>query len=144
MNKLNICVFGGTKEGKMLAELLSDLNISADLFIKEEHGNRFVQNLEFIKVYVGITEDTEEKRIIDTFADKKYDLIIDATDYYDIKLSKKILKSALACSIKYIRAEINSAVNSSLASKDAIHAGCLNVEEICEYILHESYDENYA
>jgi len=50
MNKLYICIFGGTTEARLFAEFLSKKNIKADLFIATEYGQQFLKNLNNINI----------------------------------------------------------------------------------------------
>lgn len=159
MKRLNICIFGGTTEGKMLAELLSSLNVEADLFIDEEYGHKFIKNLESISVHLN---EMDETHMINLFKEKKYNLVIDATDSFNNKVSKSILKTSVAYNVKYVQI-VNKLLNlknygrsgdpgryfigsidSAYARRNTPFTACLSVEEICDYVLSEMYCEKYA
>jgi len=100
MNSLYICIFGGTTEGRLFAEFLSNNNIKADLFIATEYGQQFVKNIEHINVY---QKRLDEKEMTNLFLKKKYDYVIDATHPFAKIVSENIIKSTHVSGTKYIR-----------------------------------------
>lgn len=100
MSKMYICIFGGTTEGRLIAEFLSENNIEADLYIATEYGGQFVKNFKHINVN---KRRLDENEMINLFKNKKYDYVIDATHPYAVAASKNIRASTAACEAKYIR-----------------------------------------
>ena len=100
MNKLYICIFGGTTEGRLVAEFLSENNIETDLFIATKYGEQFVKNLNHINIH---RKRINEKEMIELFQEKKYDFVVDATHPFAEIVSENILNSTNACNLKSIR-----------------------------------------
>lgn len=100
MKNKHVCIFGGTTEGRLLAEFLSEHNIEADLFIATEYGEQFVKNLNYINVN---QKRLDEPEMIQLFFEKKYDYVVDATHPFAKIVSENILASASHCNLKYIR-----------------------------------------
>lgn len=100
MKALHICIFGGTTEGRLLAEFLSENCIEADLFVATEYGEQFVKNLKHINTY---QKRLDKKEMINLFIEKKYDFVVDATHPFAKIVSENILASSIECNLKYIR-----------------------------------------
>nr|WP_300094412.1 precorrin-6A reductase [Sedimentibacter sp.] len=97
---MNICIFGGTTEGRKFAEFLSENNINADLYIATEYGQQFLKNLNNIHVH---QKRIDEKEMTGLFLEKKYDWVVDATHPFAKLVSHNIVKAALVSSTKYKR-----------------------------------------
>ena len=108
MSKSNICIFGGTTEGRKLAEFLSNNNINADLHIATEYGQQFIQDLKNIRVFQNRLNEDEMTKL---FKSENYDYIIDATHPFAKIVTENIIKSAANCNIKYLRIIRNSNKN---------------------------------
>lgn len=108
MSKLNICIFGGTTEGRKFAEFLSENDIKTDLFIATEYGQQFIKNINNINVYQKRLNEIE---MIDLFNEKKYDYVVDATHPFAKIVSENIIKASSSCNIKYLRIIRNSYEN---------------------------------
>ncbi len=102
---MNICIFGGTTEGRKLAEFLSENNIKADLFIATEYGQQFLKNISNISVY---QKRIDEKEMINLFLEKKYDCVVDATHPFARLVSHNIVKATLVSGTRYVRVIRNS------------------------------------
>jgi len=100
MNKLNICIFGGTTEGRIFAEFLSKNNVAADLFIATEYGLQFVEGIENVSVH---QKRIDENEMAEIFTKNKYDFVVDATHPFASIVSENILKASEACGMKYLR-----------------------------------------
>jgi len=100
MDALHICIFGGTTEGRLLAEFLSESSIEADLFVATEYGEQFVKNLKHISTH---HKRLDKREMINFFNEKKYDFVIDATHPFAKIVSENILASSIECNLKYIR-----------------------------------------
>jgi len=100
MNALHICIFGGTTEGRLLAEFLSENNIEADLFVATEYGEQFVKNLRHINIH---QKRLDKKEMINLFIEKKYNFVVDATHPFAKIVSENIISSSFECNLKYVR-----------------------------------------
>jgi precorrin-6x reductase len=100
MNKLHICIFGGTTEGRLFSEFLSKNDVLTDLFIATEYGQQFVNSTEKVNVYQN---RLDEKQMVELFLDKKYDFVVDATHPFAKIVTENIVKATSYCNIKYLR-----------------------------------------
>nr|WP_312577938.1 precorrin-6A reductase [Sedimentibacter sp.] len=100
MNKLHVCIFGGTTEGRLLSEILSKNNIKTDLFIATEYGQQFVNKLENVDVHQS---RLDEKQMTELFLEKKYNFVVDATHPFAKIVTENIVKATSHCNIEYLR-----------------------------------------
>ncbi|MFA9422582.1 MAG: precorrin-6A reductase [Sedimentibacter sp.] len=100
MNKLRICIFGGTTEGRLISKFLSKQDVMIDLFIATEYGQQFVNSLENVNVYQN---RLNEKQMVQMFLDKKYNFVVDATHPFAKIVTENIVKATSDCGIKYLR-----------------------------------------
>ena len=91
MNKLYFCIFGGTTEGRLLAEFLSQRHIKTDLYIATEYGEQFVKNLDNIAVY---QKRLDKNEMINLFQEKKFSCVVDTTHPFAEIVSQNIVESA--------------------------------------------------
>jgi precorrin-6x reductase len=110
---MNICIFGGTTEGRKFAEFLSENNIKADLFIATEYGQQFLKNINNISVH---QKRIDEKEMTNLFLEKKYDWVVDATHPFAQLVSHNIVKATLVSSTRYMRV-----IRSSIENKNCIY-----------------------
>lgn len=95
----NVLVFGGTTEGRLIAEFLASKNISVDLHVATEYGSTVVQEMENLNVHVGRLDCSQIKKL---FTICGYCLVIDATHPFAVEVSRNIA-SAVPKGIKIIR-----------------------------------------
>lgn len=100
MINLNVCIFGGTTEGRLLAEFLSENIINADLFVATEYGEQFVKNLNHINVH---HKRLDEHEMIELFQNNKYDFVADATHPFAKAVSENLSRAATRCGLNYLR-----------------------------------------
>ena len=127
MNALHICIFGGTTEGRLLAEFLSENNIEADLFVATEYGEQFVKNLRHINTH---QKRLDKKEMINLFIEKKYDFVVDATHPFAKIVSENIISSSSECNLKYVRVIRKSIKNDYCKYFDSD-------EEVVEYLINK-------
>ena len=127
MNALHICIFGGTTEGRLLAEFLSKNNIEADLFVATEYGEQFVKNFKHINIH---QKRLDKKEMINLFLENKYDFVVDATHPFAKIVSENIISSSCECNVKYVRVIRESFKNNYCKYFD-------NDEEVVEYLMNK-------
>lgn len=132
MKEFHVCIFGGTTEGRLLAEFLSEQSIEADLFIATEYGEQFVKNLNNICVYQKRLDEQEMKRL---FVENKYDCVVDATHPFAKIVSENILKSSSQCKLKYIRVIRESSRDNNCKYFDSAF-------DIVKYINDKAYSKD--
>lgn len=100
MNDLYFCIFGGTSEGRLFAEFLSEKRLKADLYIATEYGEQFVKNIDKINVHQKRLDKNEMTKL---FIENNYSHIIDATHPFAKLVSKNIAEAAKECNLKLYR-----------------------------------------
>lgn len=100
MNELYFCVFGGTTEGRLIADFLSQRHLKVDLYIATEYGEQFVKNIENINVY---QKRLGKNEMINLFQENKYSHIIDATHPFAKIVSRNIVEAVKVCKLKHYR-----------------------------------------
>lgn len=138
MNKTNIfnaCVLGGTSEGKILAELLTEMNVDVDYVTKEGLNNKFMKKLHGIKVL----ENGNEDQIFSLIEDGEYNVLIDATGSNDQKFSSEMRESAVQHDTEFIQVKRKNSMGHHRSARmmynDVKISKTSSVEEICNYIL---------
>ena len=91
-------IFGGTTEGRRLAEFCSEKGIDADVSVATEYGAELLP--ENINILCGKMDSDE---IIKLFSEKKYTDVFDATHPYAVQVTENIKTACKACDIPYYR-----------------------------------------
>lgn len=73
---MHVCIFGGTREGRLLAEFFRDSQVKSDLYIATDYGEQFVKELSNVKVH---QKRLNMEQMIELFTANKFDCIVDAT-----------------------------------------------------------------
>ena len=94
-----IIIFGGTEEGRLLAEFCTENRINADICVTTQYGTKLLPDSPYIKI---ITGKLDENQMTELFRKNKYRYIIDATHPYAVEATKNI-KSASTGTGKYLR-----------------------------------------
>lgn len=107
-----IIIFGGTEEGRLLAEFCTENRINADICVTTQYGAELLPNSPYIKI---ITGKLDENQMTELFRKNKYRYIIDATHPYAVEVTKNI-KSANTGTGEYLRlVRENSAIYGKIA-----------------------------
>lgn len=118
------CVFGGTTEGRIIAEFLSTSNIEADLYIATEYGQQFVEELSNLSIN---KKRLNKEQMIELFQKNNFDFIVDATHPFAKIVSQNSKEAAELCNIKYYRIVRNTEKNEYCTYFDRI-------EDIISYL----------
>lgn len=95
-----LLIFGGTFEGRMLAEGLSRKAIPACVFTATDYGGSLVQSLPHIQVYAQRLNAEEMRRFMEHEGITR---VIDATHPYAKEVTKNIIQAAKEAGVEYIR-----------------------------------------
>ena len=93
-----LLIFGGTTEGRLLAEHCSKSGISADVSVATEYGAELLP--EDVNVLCGRLE-TEEMTAL--MLKNGYIMVVDATHPYAVEATKNIKAACEAADVKYLR-----------------------------------------
>lgn len=95
-----ILIFGGTTEGRLLAEFCSESEIPATVSVTTEYGANLISGLKNINI---ITGELDKNQITEYIKSNKINLVIDATHPYALEITENLKKSCQECDIKYYR-----------------------------------------
>lgn len=95
-----VCIFGGTTEGRLLAEFLSGFNVKTDIYIATEYGEQFIKKQNNVIVH---QKRLGKEQMIELFQQMNFDCVIDATHPFAKIVSKNAKEAAEYCYIKYYR-----------------------------------------
>ena len=114
---MNILIFGGTTEGRMLAQAISELHKdrhSVAVSVATSVGAHELAGINGIKVIVGRLDEEEMVRLfLEKESDGKsddrtdehlqYDLVVDATHPYAVEVSANIRSAAVRTGVRHVR-----------------------------------------
>ena len=114
---MNILIFGGTTEGRMLAQAISELHKdrhSVTVSVATSIGAHELAGINGIKVIVGRLDEEEMVRLfLEKESDGKsddrtdehlqYDLVVDATHPYAVEVSANIRSAAVRTGVSLVR-----------------------------------------
>ena len=136
---MNILIFGGTTEGRMLAQAISELHkdrYSVTVSVATSVGAHELAGINGIKVIVGRLDEEEMVRLFlekesdgksDDRTDKhlQYDLVVDATHPYAVEVSANIRSAAVRTGVSLVRLvrtdDDGEIRGESLQGCDAVH-----------------------
>lgn len=95
-----ILIFGGTTEGRQLAEYCKLKNIPADVSVATEYGAEMLTENEFVRILTGRLSTYQMQELM---CREKYILIIDATHPYAAEVTANIRKASENTGIPYYR-----------------------------------------
>lgn len=95
-----VIVFGGTTEGRILAEKLYQHKKLICVCVATEYGESFLSHKEVVRV--GRMDGAEMKEF---FQEKNPTLVIDATHPYATEVTRNIKEACEHCSVSYVRVE---------------------------------------
>lgn len=121
MNKQYFCIFGGTTEGRLLAEFLSRRDIKADLYVATEYGEQFVEKIDNISVF---QKRLDKDEMVDLFRERRYSHVVDATHPFARIVSQNVRSAAELCNLKHIR----------IIRESREHEGCTYVQSMEEAV----------
>lgn len=93
-----VLIFGGTTEGRILAEKLCSYNISVTVSVATLSGRDAVTEKENLKCVVNRLNSEEMEELI-----KEYNIVVDATHPYASEVTENIIKASTKVNIPYLR-----------------------------------------
>lgn len=111
-----ILVFGGTSEGRKIAETLSKNKVTVHVSVATDYGKQVLEENENLKVLEGRLDFPAMKELC---LKEKYSLIVDATHPFAKEVSENIRKCSAETKLPLIRFERNT---ENLESQDLIYA----------------------
>ena len=104
---MNIVIFGGTTEGRQLAEYLVQLNRKQEkteavihVCVASEYGAQVLPEAEEIKVHIGRLEQADMQEFLQ---EVQADICVDATHPYAVIVTQNIYRACKEVDVPYIR-----------------------------------------
>lgn len=95
-----LCIFGGTTEGRELAEFCVKNKINAHVCVTSEYGFELLPRSEFLHISTARLDVFQMKEL---FEKNKISLVIDAAHPYAEEVRKNIFDACKACNIRRLR-----------------------------------------
>ncbi|SFQ47351.1 precorrin-6Y C5,15-methyltransferase (decarboxylating) [Lachnospiraceae bacterium XBB1006] len=95
-----ICVYGGTTEGRKLAQRLADAGIIVHVYVATEYGEQVMEEGERISVFTGRLDVAAMRALYER---EEYTAVVDATHPFAIEVTKNIKESLQDTTIPYFR-----------------------------------------
>lgn len=95
-----IVIFGGTVEGRQLAERLQSTGVQLHICVATEYGASLLPNRENVHIYSGRMDELEMERFL---LKKEADYCLDATHPYAAEVTKNIVNACENTGLPYIR-----------------------------------------
>ncbi len=121
-----ILLFGGTFEGRAIAEFCYENEIPLDIRVATEYGKEVISHIEKENVFAGRLDETAIKSLLQ---EKKYTKVIDATHPYATLVTENIKNACLSENVEYIRLKRDI---SNENSTDILYF--YNIEEAVSYL----------
>ena len=106
---MHIFLFGGTTEGRRIAETLAKINaetsrphIQVEVYVVSSYGASLLPKAPGLRVHVG---RLDEEAMTALFTETISPLVIDATHPYAVEVSENILKACAVTGVRCIRVE---------------------------------------
>lgn len=100
MNSIKVLIFGGTEEGKNIAEFVSSFKVYTILNVVSEYARQLVSENKYLSVNVKRMNEHEMKAFI---TNQNFTLIVDATHPYAYEVSNIIDKICNELKLKHLR-----------------------------------------
>lgn len=126
-----IVVFGGTVEGRLLAEAFQNTVLEVHICVATEYGASLLPDCSNIKVYTG---RMGEEKMAEFLAEKEPEYCLDATHPYAVAVTENIRKACQKKGISYIRV-LREGADSFSEEKESVICK-ESVEEAAEYLHH--------
>lgn len=104
---MKVVIFGGTTEGRQLAEYLVQLNkkekgqtIEVHVCVASEYGAQVLPDVDALKVHVGRLEQEDMQEFLQAV---RADICVDATHPYAVIVTQNIYQACKAVEVPYVR-----------------------------------------
>ncbi len=123
-----ILIFGGTSEGREIAEFCSEKGIKIGISVTTDYGAELLPRNENVKIFIGKLDIFQIKKLI---TEKNFKLIIDATHPYAVLASENIKAACKDLNKKYFRLirEQNAELSGKIAENISDVIAYLNCSE---------------
>lgn len=117
-----VLLFGGTTEGRIIADLLADNQIYCDVSVATEYGEQ-IMDADGDRPYITVMQGRLDSEDMKTLCfQKKYSLVIDATHPFAVEVSKNILESFTTIPVIRYERKIENIENPECTYFDSVEA----------------------
>lgn len=92
-------IIAGTKDGRLLAEFLSQHNFDVTVSVVSSYGKSLIQNLNVID------KPLDENALVEFISSEKFSAVIDASHPYAVNVSRNAMNACHQLNIPYLRFE---------------------------------------
>ncbi len=121
-----IALFGGTSEGRILAETAADAGVTTDVFVAGSYGAHLLPVSERIRVHAGRLDASEMVRTLSLLSPE---LVLDATHPYAVEVSENVAAASRKLSLPCCRVRREGILPAELLREEA---GVLLAEDAAE------------
>ncbi|MBR1674683.1 MAG: precorrin-6A reductase [Eubacterium sp.] len=99
---MNILIFGGTTEGRVLSEKLAERDAADTIIVSvaSDYGEEMLRGIEGVTVHVGRMDKSEMTAF---YKEKQIDIVVDATHPFATEVTENTKASAAEYGIRYLR-----------------------------------------
>ena len=137
---MNILIFGGTTEGRVLSKKLAEKKKAEDsitVCVASDYGEKMMNNIP-VNIHVG---RLDKDQMIQFIEDGNYETIIDATHPFATEVTENIKSSCKECDRRYIRLKRDEEKVSGQESDNILYCNsCIDAAEKLEALTRDSSD----
>ncbi|WP_281085955.1 precorrin-6A/cobalt-precorrin-6A reductase [Eubacterium ruminantium] len=137
---MNILIFGGTTEGRVLSKKLAEKKKAEDsitVCVASDYGEKMMNNIP-VNIHVG---RLDKDQMIQFIEDGNYETIIDATHPFATEVTENIKASCKECDRRYIRLKRDEEKVSGQESDNILYCNsCIDAAEKLEALTRDSSD----
>lgn len=122
-----VLIFGGTTEGRLLAEFCATKEIRAAVSVTTDYGAELLPRSDYIRELVGSLDSSQMSFLLKT---TNFSIVIDATHPFAQKVSANLKTACYEAGLRYIRL---------VRDEETVPQGKLfnSISEIVEYLNHD-------
>lgn len=145
---MKVVIFGGTTEGRQLAEYLVQLNRKREkteavihVCVASEYGAQVLPEAEEIKVHVGRLEQADMQEFLRAV---QAGICVDATHPYAVIVTQNIYRACKEVDVPYIRVrrEVGDTVEAGMLTCEMGYAESRNLGDVSTGRLRQVYPDN--
>lgn len=95
-----IFIFGGTTEGRVIAEWCVNHHVKAFVSVATDYGSKLLPGSKYLEILENRLDSEQMMRI---FREKEISIVIDATHPYAVEVSRNISTACSECGVKKFR-----------------------------------------
>lgn len=121
----SVVLFGGTTEGRQMAEFLAERGISTDVFVVSQYGADLLPDSPWLKIHVGRLDASLMMEMLER---TKPAFVLDATHPYASEVTRALCQAAGESCLPYIRI--------CREETEEVPSACVSVADVKEAVLY--------